>query len=83
MAGCVPQHSLCSFGSGPLDEADTIRSRENNRLGVVDEQAVFHDAWNSTEPRGELAQIGNNPQVGIQNPVSTVGHEDLLIFCFT
>ena len=30
-------------------------------------------------PRGSV----NNAQVGIQNPVSTVGHEDWLVFCFT
>jgi hypothetical protein len=40
--------AAASFGSGPLDEADTIRGRENNSLGVADEQAVFHDTWDGT-----------------------------------
>ena len=35
------------------------------------------------KPRRKFARIRNAQQLRIQNPVSTVGHEGLLILCFT
>src|SRR5437879_11730214 len=57
------------------DDANPIRVRQNGGLCEPDEQSVLDDAGNPGEPVGERARIGDPPQGGIENPVTTIRDE--------
>src|SRR5437016_1752157 len=59
----------------PLDDANAVGTRDDGRLGKSDEKSVLDDTRNSSQRQAKRTRIGDPPERGVEDEMTTVRDE--------